>query len=232
MTQWEDIYLNQHSIKVKIIVNIFAIIFGSCLWANEILLNKKGVTITEYDLNSYEKIYKDYYEALLNKKSLIKNLYMMIKIVDHQSKINPSFKTQTANIVDEQIKNFPNYNSEILSYFIRYELIKNDFSQRYINQYDLEKINGLIPSLFTYYESAECADKIGTLKFDELNRDYKLTLLSSNKKTLTIEKENQIMHLCLTNLNLKEIREVLITIINKERQKKFLTYVFQTIKKN
>jgi hypothetical protein len=216
---------------LKIIFNIIllSLLFSGILTSSEILLQKNNVIITSDDLEKYKKLHNDYYASNIKDSLAIKKLYMTFKIVDYQSKINPNFLSQTNEIILEDLNKYKELYSEyIMSYFLRYEILKNDYISAFIKDYNLEALDNLLKEKFKIYNDNDCKIIINKIKFKELNNIQKKTIMSNlAKNSIKIDQDKFV---CLNNENKKEINNLVNGIFLEKGNQEFLRYVHKNIK--
>jgi hypothetical protein len=212
-----------------IIIFILTITINSSLQSNEILLQKNDVVITSYDLEKYIKLYNDFYGEEIDSDAAIKKLYMTFKLVDNQSNINPNFLTKTKKIISRDIDGYKEIYSEyIMSYFLRFEILKNDFISFYIKDKHLKELDELLIENISLFDDNECNMLLKTIKFNELNDNQKKIILSNLFRKVILIDEN--IFVCLDDKNKEEINNLVNGIFKEKGYKEFLKYVYKNIK--
>tara|TARA_B110000259_G_scaffold154606_1_gene175347 strand:+ start:1711 stop:2364 length:654 start_codon:yes stop_codon:yes gene_type:complete len=211
-----------------IIIFTFAILIQNII-GNEIVLQKNNIIITNQDLENYKKIHKDFYGNIIEKNSAIKKLYLTFKIIDLQMNINPKFREITKKMIKTDLDKHKNkYSEYILKYFLRYEILKNDFVNNYINNNNLKELDEIINGEINFYNDIDCKIKKISMKFKNLNKNQKLTIISNlNLEVITMTND---IYICLNQKNINEINYVFNNIISDKGYEKFLEYVYKKIK--
>ena len=201
----------------------------SNLFGNEIIFNKNGVIVTNNDLVNYKKLYNDYYGKEINNNTALKNLYITIKIIDIQSKQNPIFDFETDKIISEDINKYKDiYSKDIMSYFLKYQILKNDFIGFYLNNNNIKELDNLVLGLINVYKDINCRTIKEIIKFKKFNNSQKKIILSQLSKDVILIDDNT--YVCLSNSNINEINNLINGIITGKGNKKFLDYVYKNIK--
>jgi hypothetical protein len=216
--------------KFKIIIVILILILNmKYTLSNEIVLQKNNVIITETDLDNYKKLHFDYFNNQINNHTAKKKLYMTLKIIDNQIKKNPNFIKQTNKlIINDVLKYEKKYSEYIISYFLRYEILKKDYINYYINQNNLKELSNLLVEKIIFYNDDKCQIKIKSYLFKDLTINHKKIIINNlSKNIILVDKDT---YACLTNVNKDEINSLINGIILEKGNKDFLKYVHKTIK--
>lgn len=220
--------INFFSLKFLIFL-IFILFWASNILSDEIILQKNDIIITNDDLEKYQRLHKDYFGKEITRNTAIKNLYITFKIIDQQKKINPNFIEQTDKIIKKDIEDFQLlYSNYILSYFLRYEILKKDFIMMYVNNNNLIKLDKLLINKLSIFKDNECRNKIKTIKFDSLNIMDKQNILNNLSNEVILIADNS--YLCLNDTNRDEINNIINNIVSKAGYEEFLKYVYRNIK--
>lgn len=215
-------------IRLVTIIFIYLFVVNNVI-ASEIILQKNGIIITNEDLNKYQKLHNDFYGDEINSSSAVKQLYMIFKIINRQIEINPEFIIRTNDIIKEDIIKFEmNYSNYILTYFLRYEILKKDFIGVYIKNNNQSELDRLVTSKIELFSDSECKIKKNSKKFNVLNKYQKQIILNNLLSTSILIEEN--MYVCLSDINRDQINKTVNNIISLKGYEKFLNYVYRNIK--
>ena len=220
----------ESSILIRFItILIIALTININLQASQILLKKNNIVITNDDLKKYKKLHNDFYGNEILDNTAIKKLYITFKIVDFQTSINPDFLKQTNKIISKDIEEYKKIYSEyIMSYFLRFEILKNDFISLHIKNNYLDDLNDQLIEDIALYQDNKCEIPIGIIKFKELDEKGKKKLLSNLSNKVIFIKKN--VYICLDDKSKKEINNLVNDIFSKKAYQEFLKYVYKTIK--
>lgn len=199
------------------------------LIGNEIVLNKNGVIISSNDLINYQKLHNDYYGKEINRNTALKNLYLAIKIIEIQKKNNPTFDYETDKIIIKDINKFKEkYDENIMRYFLKYQILKNDFIGFYVKNNNIKELDNLINNKIYLYEDSNCKTIKQIIFFKNLKISQKIIILNQLSKDVILLDNDT--YTCLTNENRNEINGLINGIIIGKGNKKFLGYVYKNIK--
>jgi hypothetical protein len=216
-------------IKKLILILSAVFLYKEILQANEILLQKNKIIITSIDLKNYKNLHNDYHGHKISNSSAIKNLYMIFTIVNKQINDNPNFIKVTDNIIKKDVQKFKEiYSKYIISYFLRYEILKNDFISLYINQNGANMLDDLFNDKVNLSKEADCKFISQTMSFKELTTDQKKTILTNVSNDSILVDENSFV--CLSKKNKEKIYYLTNEILTKEGNEKFTDYVYKNIK--
>ena len=138
--------------KIVFIIILLSFTFIKDVVTSEIVLQKNNIIITNNDLENYKKLHNDYYGNIIEDNSAIKKLYLTLKIINLQMDINPEFKEITKKIMSKDLKKYEDtYSQYILEFFLRYEILKNDYVNSYINKNSLKELDKILIVEINFY---------------------------------------------------------------------------------
>ena len=215
---------------MKIIFIVFTILINvENLFSSQILLQKNGIIITTTDVENYKNLHNDYHGNEIKNSAATKNLYMIFIIVNKQIENNPKFIEKTRNIIFKDIEKYKDIYSEyILSYFLRYQILKTDFITFYIDQNGLKEIDYLINEKIRLYSDVNCKFLKKTIDFQNLLTSQKKSILNNITKDSILIKKN--MYACLSIKNKGKINNLINDIAFKKGYEEFIDYVHKNIK--
>jgi len=215
--------------KIVFIVILLSFTFIKDVVTSEIVLQKNNIIITNNDLENYKKLHNDYYGNIIENSPAIKKLYLTLKIINLQMDINPKFDEITKKMMSEDLKKYKDtYSQYILEFFLRYEILKNDYVNNYINKNNLKELDKILIVEINFYNDNKCEMKKKSTKFKNLTQNQKI-LIMSNLNSKTISMQNNI-YVCLSQKNTNEINNAINNIISNKGYEEFLKYVYKNIK--
>ena len=216
--------------KIKIIfILLFIFLNFENLLANKILFQKNEIIITSLDLENYQNLHQDYYGLKIGNSKSIKNLYMIIKIINKQIKNNPNFIEATNDIIQKDVQKFKEIYSEyIISYFLRYEILKKDFISLHIDKNGVKKLDDLFKSKINIFSDTNCQVISKTIDFKELKTDQKKKIITNMNNSSIFIDENSFV--CLSKQKKEKVYNLTNVILLKEGNEKFIEYVHKSIK--
>ena len=215
--------------KIVFIVILLSFTFIKDVVTSEIVLQKNNIIITNNDLENYKKLHNDYYGNIIENSPAIKKLYLTLKIINLQMDINPKFDEITKKMMSEDLKKYKDtYSQYILEFFLRYEIIKNDYVNNYINKNNLKELDKILIVEINFYNDNKCEMKKKSTKFKNLTQNQKILIMSNlNSKTISMQDN---IYVCLSQKNTNEINNAINNIISNKGYEEFLKYVYKNIK--
>lgn len=215
--------------KIVFIVILLSFTFIKDVVTSEIVLQKNNIIITNNDLENYKKLHNDFYGNIIENSPAIKKLYLTLKIINLQMDINPKFDEITKKMMSEDLKKYKDtYSQYILEFFLRYEILKNDYVNNYINKNNLKELDKNLIVEINFYNDNKCEMKKKSTKFKNLTQNQKILIMSNlNSKTISM-KDNT--YVCLSQKNTNEINNAINNIISNKGYEEFLKYVYKNIK--
>ena len=215
--------------KIVFIVILLSFTFIKDVVTSEIVLQKNNIIITNNDLENYKKLHNDYYGNIIKNSPAIKKLYLTLKIINLQMDINPKFDEITKKIMSEDLKKYKDtYSQYILEFFLRYEILKNDYVNNYINKNNLKELDKILIVEINFYNDNKCEMKKKSTKFKNLTQNQKILIMSNlNSKTISMQDN---IYVCLSQKNTNEINNAINNIISNKGYEEFLKYVYKNIK--
>jgi hypothetical protein len=215
--------------KIVFIVILLSFTFIKDVVTSEIVLQKNNIIITNNDLENYKKLHNDFYGNIIENSPAIKKLYLTLKIINLQMDINPKFDEITKKMMSEDLKKYKGtYSQYILEFFLRYEILKNDYVNNYINKNNLKELDKNLIVEINFYNDNKCEMKKKSTKFKNLTQNQKILIMSNlNSKTISM-KDNT--YVCLSQKNTNEINNAINNIISNKGYEEFLKYVYKNIK--
>lgn len=215
--------------KIVFIVILLSFTFIKDVVTSEIVLQKNNIIITNNDLENYKKLHNDFYGNIIENSPAIKKLYLTLKIINLQMDINPKFDEITKKMMSEDLKKYKDtYSQYILEFFLRYEILKNDYVNNYINKNNLKELDKNLIVEINFYNDNKCEMKKKSTKFKNLTQNQKILIMSNlNSKTISMQDN---IYVCLSQKNTNEINNAINNIISNKGYEEFLKYVYKNIK--
>ena len=215
--------------KIVFIVILLSFTFIKDVVTSEIVLQKNNIIITNNDLENYKKLHNDFYGNIIENSPAIKKLYLTLKIINLQMDINQKFDEITKKMMSEDLKKYKDtYSQYILEFFLRFEILKNDYVNNYINKNNLKELDKILIVEINFYNDNKCEMKKKSIKFKNLTQNQKILIMSNlNSKTISM-KDNT--YVCLSQKNTNEINNAINNIISNKGYEEFLKYVYKNIK--
>ena len=215
--------------KIVFIVILLSFTFIKDVVTSEIVLQKNNIIITNNDLENYKRLHNDFYGNIIENSPAIKKLYLTLKIINLQMDINPKFDEITKKMMSEDLKKYKDtYSQYILEFFLRFEILKNDYVNNYINKNNLKELDKILIVEINFYNDNKCEMKKKSTKFKNLTQNQKILIMSNlNSKTISMQDN---IYVCLSQKNTNEINNAINNIISNKGYEEFLKYVYKNIK--
>ena len=209
-------------------------IFISNIAYSNIIYDKNGISITDYEVEKYINIYENNNQIKISKNKAIKNIVLMKKTIDFLLKNNPEF----ISILDKNIElEFGNkISNEIgLINYIRFQKIRNEFISEYFqNNFDIQDLEIIFfnfDDLIIPISKNKCLTIEKLHKFDNdkifLNSLYKS--LKSRKKEFEILINNQSYDVCIDDKLFNKIESIIIKFIENKTNDDFNKFIYDKI---
>ena len=132
---------------IKIFLKIFLFLLTYKLLFSEIIYEKNNVIITEFDIKTYQQLYKENYGSEINRSNSIKDLVLINNLIKFLKKNNKKFLNQIDNEIimrfgQNSIKN------DGIKNFLRFSRIRDEFLINYFqNKLVLSELSNLFKNL-------------------------------------------------------------------------------------
>jgi len=209
-------------------------IFISNIAYSNIIYDKNGISITDYEVEKYINIYENNNQIKISKNKAIKNIVLMKKTINFLLKNNPEF----ISILDKNIElEFGNkISNEIgLINYIRFQKIRNEFISEYFqNNFDIQDLEIIFfnfDDLIIPISKNKCLTIEKLHKFDNdkifLNSLY--NSLKSRKKEFEILINNQSFDVCIDDKLFNKIESIIIKFIENKTNDDFNKFIYDKI---
>ena len=210
----------------------FLFIFTTDISYSNILYDKNGITITEFEIENYLNIYENNKQIRLTKNKAVKNIVLMKQTINFLLENNSEFMS----ILDKNIKaEFGGkiINDQNLFNFIRFQKIRNEFISEYFqnnfNIQDLEMIFSNLNNLKVPISKNKC---LTIEKLHAVNSDKNFLInfynsLKSRKKEFEILVNNQSYNVCIDKKLFNEIENLIIQFIENKTEDDFNKFIYR-----
>ncbi len=132
---------------IKIFLRIFLFLFSCKILYSEIIYEKNSIIITEFDIETYQQLYKENYNSEINRSSSIKDLVLINNLIKYLEINNKEFLNEIDNEIfirfgQNSIKN------DGIKNFLRFSRIRDEFLINYFqNKLVLTELINLFKNL-------------------------------------------------------------------------------------
>ena len=198
---------------------------------SNIIYDKNDYSVTELELNTYIKLYKNSFNQNLSKNKALKDIILIKNTIIFLEKNNPDFISELDEILKLEFKNLE-FETSIIKDFLRFQKIRNEFISDYFqNKFNIEDLK-IIFSSMDEMEFLISKNKCLTIeKKQRFNEDrYFLNNFYQNfregNKNFKTKINNSLFDVCITNDQLKEIENEIIKFVERKTQSDFQKFVY------
>ena len=213
---------------------ILVLIFNVSIGYSNVIFNKKNISITDIEMNSYKKIYKDNYGQILSDNKALKEIFLIKKTINFLIDNNSEFIKSIDNKINlEFSQNI--FKNEILLNFFRFNLIKNEFINDYFqNKFDvedLELIFNSIDELILPLSKNEC---LTIEKLQDVTNDKNFIFnyyenIKKNSKDFKTKINNITYNVCINDKNFKILENQILKFIENKTSGEFDEFIYGKI---
>lgn len=201
---------------------------------SEIIYDKNNITISQIELNEYNKMFEENYNINLSKNDLLKRIVLMKKIIkDLKIRDKEFLKQVDQNLINQFGEEA--MNDKIKKDFLRFLKIRYEYvSSYFINQFNFNDLEAIINS-FQVLElpisknNCQTIEKIIDLKNDKFFIKNFYENLKSNSQNFTTKINNQLVNICFNNKSFKLIEDKIIAYIEKKTERDFNKLIYGKI---
>ena len=201
---------------------------------SEIIYDKNNITISQIELNEYNKMFEENYNINLSKNDLLKRIVLMKKIIkDLKIREKEFLKQVDQNLINQFGEEA--MNDKIKKDFLRFLKIRYEYvSSYFINQFNFNDLEAIINS-FQVLElpisknNCQTIEKIIDLKNDKFFIKNFYENLKSNSQNFTTKINNQLVNICFNNKSFKLIEDKIIAYIEKKTERDFNKLIYGKI---
>lgn len=210
---------------------LFALIFTISTAYSNIIYDKNNILISDIEMNSYLKLYRNNFGNNISKNEAIKNIVIMKNTINFLQKNNPNFllnldilieKEYTKEIFDDQVR----------LYFIRFQKIRNEFNSEYFNKdfdiKDLKNIFSNFDNLRIPISKNDCLtiEKLHDVSNDEQFVNNFFKNLKKNQQNFEIAIDNEIYNTCINAKLFSNLEKEIIKYIQNKTEKDFNDFIY------
>ena len=209
---------------------LFYLLFNQYSYS-KVVYEKDNLVITEIDINSYQKLYKENYNIDINKTNSLKDLVLINNVINNLEINNPEF----INKIDSEIllrfdKNL--FESDVTRNFLRFSRIRDEFIINYFqNKLTLNEVNNIFKDLDNLNLPISVDDCIIIKDVLDLkdNKDFIENFynnLKNNTSEFQIIINEEKYKVCINELAYKNIEKLIVEYIRIKTAEEFETFVY------
>ncbi len=215
----------------KLLIKIILLIFFSVNSFSNILYNKKGIVVTDIELNIYKDIYFEYHNTLISGSESLKDLVLIKNVIRDLKENNSDFINQIDNqIINQFGKDI--IENEIILNFYRFAKIRDEFIYNYFrNKLKVNEIESIFKSLNELnlpISENNCLLIKEVINLKENNyfiNDF-FKNLKNNLQDYKVEINGIIYDVCIDKTTYYEIEKLIVNYIRVQTDKEFKYFVY------
>ena len=215
----------------KILIKIILLIFFSANSFSNILYNKKGIVVTDIELNIYKDIYFEYHNTLISGSESLKDLVLIKNVIRDLKENNSDFINQIDNqIINQFGKDI--IENEIILNFYRFAKIRDEFIYNYFrNKLKVNEIESIFKSLNELnlpISENNCLliKEVINLKENNYFINNFFNNLKNNLQDYKVEINGIIYDVCIDKTTYYEIEKLIVNYIRVQTDKEFKYFVY------
>lgn len=215
----------------KLLIKIILLIFFSVNSFSNILYNKKGIVITDIELNIYKDIYFEYHNTLISGSESLKDLVLIKNVIRDLKENNSDFINQIDNqIINQFGKDI--IENEIILNFYRFAKIRDEFIYNYFrNKLKVNEIESIFKSLNELnlpISENNCLliKEVINLKENNYFINNFFNNLKNNLQDYKVEINGIIYDVCIDKSTYYEIEKLIVDYIRVQTDKEFKYFVY------
>ena len=217
---------------IKICFKLFLLLFVYHYSYSNVIYEKNDVVITEFDIEVYQKLYKQNYNSNINRSNSLKDLVLINKLIRHLELNNPEFLKK----IDSEILirlGQSSYENDGIKNFLRFSRIRDEFIINYFqNKLELIELNNLfknLDSLELPVSNNNCLiiNEILDLKDNEKFIENFYENLKNNTQDFQITINDIKYNVCINELIYRNIENLIVEYIQIQTAKEFEKFVYE-----
>ena len=219
----------------KVFIKLFLFLLFFKYSYSEIIYNKNNIIITQFDITTYQQLYKENYNSNINKSNSLKDLVLISNLIKNIENNNPEFLKN----IDSEILlrlNQDALNNEVVINFFRFSRIRDEFLINYFqNKLQLSELGNLfkeLDSLNLPISIDNCLIIKDIIDLRE-NKEFIENVyynLKNNTQNFQITINKVKYKVCINELTFKNIENLIIDYIQIQTSEEFEKFVYEKTK--
>ena len=216
----------------KILCILIIFIFTNTF--SNIIYDKNEISVTDFEVNSYIKLYEENYGSALEINKAIKDLVLIKKTIKFLFINNPKFMEILDNNIKQEIREEELKNQVVLDFY-RFLKIRNEFiSEYFINKFSKDQLISIFSSLKDMNLPLSRNKCLTVEKLHKINEDKKFIVnfyenLKTNKKDFKTEINNEIFDVCINSETFKFLESAIVKHIEYKTEEDFNKFIYGKI---
>ena len=215
----------------KILTLLFFLVSYSLNSQGDIIYKKNDTIITSIDLETYKKLYKEYYGLKLENNNALKNLVLINNFIKSLEINNKEFLNQIDTAILNDYKNI-SFESLIVKNFFRFLKIRNEFTINYFqNELDVKEIEIIFSELENLnlpISKNDCIiiEQLVDLKKNNYFIEDFFNNIKANTNNFSVLINNEIYRVCIDEKKFRSIEQLIVNYINIKTKDDFEYFVY------
>jgi len=215
----------------KILTLLFFLVSYSLNSQGNIIYKKNDTIITSIDLETYKKLYKEYYGRKLENNNALKNLVLINNFIKSLEINNKEFLNQIDTAILNDYKNI-SFESLIVKNFFRFLKIRNEFTINYFqNELDVKEIEIIFSELENLnlpISKNDCIiiEQLVDLKKNNYFIEDFFNNIKANTNNFSVLINNEIYRVCIDEKKFRSIEQLIVNYINIKTKDDFEYFVY------
>ncbi len=215
----------------KILILLFFLVSYSLNSQGDIIYKKNDTIITSIDLETYKKLYKEYYGLKLENNNALKNLVLINNFIKSLEINNREFLSQIDTAILNDYKNI-SFESLIVKNFFRFLKIRNEFTINYFqNELDVKEIEIIFSELENLnlpISKNDCIiiEQLVDLKKNNYFIEDFFNNIKANTNNFSVLINNEIYRVCIDEKKFRSIEQLIVNYINIKTKDDFEYFVY------
>ena len=215
----------------KILILLFFLVSYSLNSQGNIIYKKNDTIITSIDLETYKKLYKEYYGRKLENNNALKNLVLINNFIKSLEINNKEFLNQIDTAILNDYKNI-SFESLIVKNFFRFLKIRNEFTINYFqNELDVKEIEIIFSELENLnlpISKNDCIiiEQLVDLKKNNYFIEDFFNNIKANTNNFSVLINNEIYRVCIDEKKFRSIEQLIVNYINIKTKDDFEYFVY------
>ncbi len=211
---------------------IFLLFFN--IGNSNIIYDKNNILISDIELNTYKKIYKENYGKDLENNKALKEIVLLKKTITFLLNYNPEFMEKLDQNINLDYGSDIS-NNQILFNFLRFKKIRNEFVSEYFqsnfNIKDLEIVFLSFTKLELPVSKNDCLtiEKTVELKEDSFFISSFYEFIKNNENIFQTKINGEIHNVCINNKSFKQIETAIVRYIENKTDDEFNKFIYGKI---
>ena len=219
----------------KFFIKLFLFLLFFKYSYSEIIYNKNDIIITQFDISTYQQLYKENYNYDINKSNSLRDLVLINNLIKNLENNNPEFLKNIDSEILLQLNQNTIENEGVRNFF-RFSRIRDEFLINYFqNKLKLTELGNLFKELDTLnlpisINNCLIIKDIIDLKENEEFIENFYYNLKNNTQNFQITINKVKYKVCINELTFKTIENLIIEYIQIQTSEEFEKFVYEKTK--